>query len=223
MSNHFRSSIAVSCVCTAIFIATPQVRSLEAQSGGSRGAPMLTDLRNLDDLKTLFDKDVGKFRLVLLLSPTCPVCVVGGRWVQTKILARYPDANLRVYAIWFNMFPGDARSKWRSDLLTDSRVTHWWDDGKVVGRWYQEHASSLRSKLTKESDWNGEILWDAYYTAPTPIGMTCRMAWFTSGVRSSPLARRCGPTPNDYSNRISVADVRSKPLTVSRHLKRSVR
>jgi hypothetical protein len=123
---------------------------------------MLTDLRNLDDLKTLFDKDVGKFRLVLLLSPTCPVCVVGGRWVQTKILARYPDANLRVYAIWFNMFPGDARSKWRSDLLTDSRVTHWWDDEKVVGRWYQEHASSLRSKLTKESDWNGEILWDAY-------------------------------------------------------------
>jgi len=123
---------------------------------------MLTDLRNVDDLKTLFDKDVGKFRLVLLLSPTCPVCIVGGRWVQTKILARYPGANLRVYAIWFNMFPGDARSKWRPDVLTDPRVIHRWDEGKVVGRWYGERTSSLRPKLTAESNWNGEILWDSY-------------------------------------------------------------
>jgi hypothetical protein len=135
---------------------------LDAQPDGTASTHTLLDLRNVDDLKTLFNKDAGKFRLVLLLSPTCPVCVVGGRWVQEQIMAQYPDADLRVYAIWFNMFPGDARSRWRPDLLTDPRVIHRWDEGKVVGRWYGERMSALRPKLTAESNWNGEILWDAY-------------------------------------------------------------
>ena len=30
----------------------------------------LTDLKGVDDLKTLFNRDVGKVRLVLLVSPT---------------------------------------------------------------------------------------------------------------------------------------------------------
>ena len=87
------------------------------------------------------------------------------RWwslVQDQILTHYPDANLRVYAIWFNMFPGDARSKWRPDILTDARVIHRWDNRRLVGRWCAERALSLQSKLTAESNWNGEILWDAY-------------------------------------------------------------
>jgi len=33
-------------------------------------APTLTDLKSVDDLKTLFNQDRGKPRLVLLLSPT---------------------------------------------------------------------------------------------------------------------------------------------------------
>ena len=33
-------------------------------------APALTDLRGVDELKGLFNKDGGKVRLVLLVSPT---------------------------------------------------------------------------------------------------------------------------------------------------------
>ena len=33
-------------------------------------APTLSDLRSVDELKTLFNQDRGKPRLVLLLSPT---------------------------------------------------------------------------------------------------------------------------------------------------------
>jgi len=33
-------------------------------------APRLSDLKGVDELRTLFNSDVGKVRLVLLLSPT---------------------------------------------------------------------------------------------------------------------------------------------------------
>jgi hypothetical protein len=82
--------------------------------------------------------------------------------VQTELLAKYPKADLRVYAIWFNMFPGDARSKWPPSLLTDRRVIHRWDEGKLVGMWYGGHTNEIRAQLSPGSSWNGDILWDAY-------------------------------------------------------------
>ena len=90
------------------------------------------------------------------------MCVAGTRWVQTELLAKYPKADLRVYAIWFNMFPGDARSKWPPSLLTDRRVTHRWDEGKLVGMWYGGYTNEIRAELSPGSSWNGDILWDAY-------------------------------------------------------------
>ena len=90
------------------------------------------------------------------------MCVAGTRWVQTELLAKYPKADLRVYAVWFNMFPGDARSKWPPSLLTDRRVVHRWDEGKLVGMSYGGHANEIRAQLSPGSSWNGDILWDAY-------------------------------------------------------------
>lgn len=82
--------------------------------------------------------------------------------MQTELLAKYPKADLRVYAIWFDMFPGDARSKWPPSLLIDTRVTHRWDEGKLVGTWYGRHTNEITQRLSAGSSWNGRILWDAY-------------------------------------------------------------
>jgi hypothetical protein len=71
--------------------------------------------------------------------------------VQNELLATYPKANLRAYAVWFNMFPGDAR------------VIHRWDEPKAVGLWYAPHTASIRRELATGSSWSdGAILWDAY-------------------------------------------------------------
>ena len=55
--------------------------------------------------------------------------------MQKEILERQPKANLRVYAVWFCMVPGDSRSEWPPELLTDARVEHYWDEAKAVGTW----------------------------------------------------------------------------------------
>ncbi|MCI0353068.1 MAG: hypothetical protein L0Z53_26915 [Acidobacteriales bacterium] len=53
------------------------------------------------------------------------------------------------------MYRGDERSKWPSDLLTDPRVVHFWDEQKVVGTWFGQHPD-----YTSLS--NGQALWDAF-------------------------------------------------------------
>ncbi len=70
-----------------------------------------------------------------------------------EILNTNPTADLKVYAVWYNMYPGDDRSKWDEHLLTDPRVTHLWDEEKLVGRF-----------MVAEDvvQFPREIVWDAY-------------------------------------------------------------
>ena len=92
--------------------------------------------------------------------------------MQTEILAANPSALLRSYAIWFNMYPGDERSKWDDSLIIDSRVTFYWDEETIVGR-----------RLIEDNvvGYPYEILWDAYLLfgpeAEWDAVLTTPMSW----------------------------------------------
>lgn len=73
--------------------------------------------------------------------------------MQQELLEKNRAAKVHVYAIWFSMFPGDSRSKWPQSLLTDSRVVHFWDEGRIIGTWYGKHPDYLNSNRP---------LWDAF-------------------------------------------------------------
>jgi hypothetical protein len=75
--------------------------------------------------------------------------VDGARWVQQEILAANPRAPLRVYAVWFDMFEGDAREA--------VEVVHLWDGGRRAGRFY---ASFTRPD---DPEW---VEWDAFFVYP---------------------------------------------------------
>lgn len=100
--------------------------------------------------------------------------------MQKDLLARYPKADVRVYAIWFNMFPGDSKSEWPPELLTDSRVVHRWDEPKAVGTFFGQNKSKMQAQLTSDSNGiRGDILWDSYLLydsdarwASFPTGLT---------------------------------------------------
>lgn len=72
--------------------------------------------------------------------------------MHEKILKKNPSADLRVYAVWFNMLPGDSRRGWDGAGMTDPRVVHLWDERKAVGDWFA--AKVTRSPATE---------WDAYF------------------------------------------------------------
>ena len=78
--------------------------------------------------------------------------------MQKEILEKNPSARLRVYAVWFNMFPGDSRSHWSEDLLNDPRVIHRWDAGKLLGRQY---GGNPKYPVDDGVVWDSYFLYDA--------------------------------------------------------------
>ncbi len=79
------------------------------------------------------------------------------------LLGPNPNAPLRVYAVWFNMYPGDARDRWRAELLTDARVQHYWDEQRSVGRRYLQTLPRLWPMRAAETVVpQADALWDAY-------------------------------------------------------------
>ena len=81
--------------------------------------------------------------------------------MQTNILDAKPDAALRVYAIFFEVVAGDKGAKYEVDpreLLDDPRVTHFWDERRLTGRWFDENVTRLGKRAGEE----GRIEWDTF-------------------------------------------------------------
>lgn len=99
--------------------------------------------------------------------------------MQQELLDAHADLDVRVYAVWFSMYPGDERDRWPSTVLQDHRVTHLWDERAALGRWYGERLSAMEDQLAPESTGvEPPILWDAYlaygpdaHWSDTPTGL----------------------------------------------------
>ena len=76
--------------------------------------------------------------------------------MQREILEEHPQADIRVYAVWFNVLFSDDRSEWSDSLLTDPRVTELWDDAQAVSRMFAD-----REELNDEVF--GPIAWDMFF------------------------------------------------------------
>lgn len=72
--------------------------------------------------------------------------------MQQEILETFSEAKLSVFAIWLPMLAGDRRSAWDPDLMPDPRVQHYWDENRVVGRYFTDKGASF-----------GGIAWDIYF------------------------------------------------------------
>lgn len=104
---------------------------------GEQQPPALHVLeRGAAELKEQFNRDAGKVRLLLLLSPSSGRCVGGARVVQRQVLANFADPRLRVYVVWSAIRPGDDRqaATWAKGHLADPRATHFWAADAALAR-----------------------------------------------------------------------------------------
>ena len=64
---------------------------------------------------------------------------------------------MAVYTIWFRGYRGGSREAWPQELLTDKRVTHYWDDQDIIGTWFANQGKNIGFEAR-----DGIFLWDAF-------------------------------------------------------------
>ena len=97
---------------------------------------------------------------------------------------------MRVFVVWFNMYPGDEESRWPRRILTDARVEQRWDEPKTAGRWFLTHLSDLRPSRGGDRAFpqRTDALWDSYLLFDraatwndTPSGV---LSWGSTVIRT---------------------------------------
>ena len=122
--------------------------------------------------------------------------MAGARWAQDELLSKNPNADVRVFTIWFRMYPGDAQSKWPGQLLTDSRVEHRWDEPKSAGRWFMMNLNALRPSRGGDGKFPQQVdaLWDCYLlfdrTATWTDAPNGLLSWGYTVMRTRPQLAR---------------------------------
>ena len=99
-------------------------------------------------------------RLLILVSPTCPMCLQGVRTIADA-LAQDRDANWAVLAVWMMGEPADSRAEAERQMkvLGDQRARHYWDGADEIG-----------GELGRILGHAGLIAWDLY--AGYSVGVT---------------------------------------------------
>lgn len=92
-----------------------------------------------------FNRSANAERVVLLMSPTCPVCLEGSSRIEA-ILRRHSGSNLRIFAVWEPMLPTD-RGRPSTDVmarLSDPRVIQVWDRNHLIAALVEKGADDRR-------------------------------------------------------------------------------
>lgn len=87
-----------------------------------------------DELRDAFNADADSARLVLLLSPKCPVCLSSSRLIGRYLTAPVDDERLALYVVWGPMLGGETRAdaEAATAFLDDPRARHFWTDAHDV-------------------------------------------------------------------------------------------
>lgn len=110
-----------------------------------------------DELRAAFNRDKGKVRLVLLLSPTCGACLSSANVIERYVLDTLKDDSIRVYTVWGPMMGGETEEQAReaTSYMTDPRVTHFWTKAQTVANQFGRAAALPE----KESGWDTYLLY----------------------------------------------------------------
>ncbi|HEV2323999.1 MAG TPA: hypothetical protein VGS10_08610 [Terracidiphilus sp.] len=129
------------------------------------GQPQLLAItpQNVPQFAAEFNRSRNVERVVLLMSPTCPVCLEGSSSIEA-ILRRHPGNNIRIFAVWEPMLPTDW-GRPSTDVmarLSDPRVTQFWDSHHLIARLVEKGADGRRPACCSiNGNW-----WDVIATYP---------------------------------------------------------
>lgn len=87
--------------------------------------------------------------------------------MQQEILEKHRSARLNVEVIWLPTLPGDAKQFIDQRVLSDPRVTYYWDPNRIVADWFSQHITQRPGPT-----WDAFFLYGAqarWDSAPGPL------------------------------------------------------
>lgn len=92
-----------------------------------------------EPLRTAFNTDTGRVRIVMLVSPTCGACLHGAGSLEDHLLARNADPRLRAYVVWVpKLGAHESDVPVATRFVADGRATHYWDSAGVLVQAYDQ-------------------------------------------------------------------------------------
>ena len=119
----------------------------------------LTAETALTPIQQAFNEAAEDTRVILLLSPTCGTCLRGASVVE-RVLSKFPQQNVTVFAVWQPMLPTDVSAPSTRTLarLADPRVRQYWDSDHLVAKKLKQDARAPQPQA--ECCTRNGILWD---------------------------------------------------------------
>jgi hypothetical protein len=130
---------------------------------------LISDFK-IEDLHDRFNESEDSIRVITLVSPTCPECLIGVETIK-RLFARFDSRKLRGFILWVRMLKEDdyKAARKRSEAFQDSRVMQMWDfDRNAAGMF------GRALKLDVEA-WDVYLLysprirWENQERAPEPV------------------------------------------------------
>lgn len=127
----------------------------------TKNVPLTVLSSDLHELKEAFNADQGSTRVLMIVSPQCPMCRRGADVVQKQALSQIKSDRLKVYVVWIHRFPlldTRAAAKEATHLVPDERSRHFWDG---AGRLGQAYAKVINLPHKKKFAWDVYFVFDA--------------------------------------------------------------
>lgn len=111
---------------------------------------------NFQELKDAFNADKHAVKVLLIVSPRCPMCRFGASTVQKQALDHIPSDKVKVFVVWIKRFFGDSQEAAQEAmaLVPDRRARHFWDGS---GRLSKRYAKIV------ELPGKRNFAWDVYF------------------------------------------------------------
>lgn len=115
---------------------------LASSPGRAQQQPFPALDQGLEPLRSRFNQDLGKVRLLVIVDPTCPPCRWGASEIEKQVLETIPSDRLAVYVVWIPVlnFQDQAtlqrNGQKESSRVSDHRAIHFIDPQGFLGKAY---------------------------------------------------------------------------------------
>lgn len=115
-------------------------------------------------VKTAFNADAGKVRVLMVVSPTCGTCLEGASEVSKQIAGINQGQSVPLYVLWVPRRGGrekDVAAATR--VIADASAHEFWDGNDLLGMQYKQvlgwrgNAWDVYMLYGPNAQWNGDL------------------------------------------------------------------